>query len=101
MAARVKSAVAAVASKAKAIVKLEKPEQSHVASNAPAPELRQRLDEEPTNYKDAAKDAGKPQRELRTAYSAAAPAPSGGTLLSGAQPVVPTGTFESRWSGLR
>jgi hypothetical protein len=36
--------------------------------------------------------------ELRTAYSA--PPASQGGLLSGAQPVVPAGTFDSRWSGL-
>jgi murein L,D-transpeptidase YafK len=37
--------------------------------------------------------------ELRTAYSA--PPSSQNGLLSGAQPVVPTGSFDSRWSGLR
>jgi hypothetical protein len=40
-----------------------------------------------------------PANELRTAYSA--PAPSNEGLLSGAQPVVPVGSFDSRWSGLR
>jgi murein L,D-transpeptidase YafK len=38
-----------------------------------------------------------PAQEMRTAYSAASPPPSSG-LLTGAQPVVPTGTFASRWS---
>jgi murein L,D-transpeptidase YafK len=38
-----------------------------------------------------------PEREIRTAYSAP-PASSGG-LLTGAQPVVPAGTFDSRFSG--
>jgi murein L,D-transpeptidase YafK len=38
--------------------------------------------------------------EMRTAYSAPPPANSNG-LLTGAQPVVPTGSFDSRWSGLR
>ncbi|MDI1345993.1 MAG: hypothetical protein PSV22_18100 [Pseudolabrys sp.] len=37
-------------------------------------------------------------RQMRTAFSA--PASSGG-LLAGAQPVVATGTFDSRWPGLR
>jgi murein L,D-transpeptidase YafK len=37
--------------------------------------------------------------EMRTAYSAP-PAPSGG-LLTGAQPVVPAGSFESRWTAVR
>jgi murein L,D-transpeptidase YafK len=41
-----------------------------------------------------------PEREMRTAYSAAQPASSNG-LLTGAQPVVPVGSFDSRWSGLR
>jgi murein L,D-transpeptidase YafK len=40
------------------------------------------------------------EREMRTAYSAAPPASSNG-LLSGAQPVVPVGSFDSRFSGLR
>ena len=39
-------------------------------------------------------------RELRTAFSAPPSASSNG-LLTGAQPVVPVGTFDSRWSGLR
>ena len=39
-----------------------------------------------------------PEREIRTAYSAAPPASSNG-LLAGAQPVVPVGTFDSRFSG--
>ncbi len=40
-----------------------------------------------------------PEREMRTAYSAP-PASSNG-LLAGAQPVVPVGSFDSRWSGMR
>ena len=39
-----------------------------------------------------------PEREMRTAYSAAPPASSNG-LLTGAQPVVPVGSFDSRFSG--
>ena len=54
-----------------------------VAKNAPAP---------------------KPQRpassEIRTAYSATPQANNSG-LLSGAQPVVPAGSFDSRWTALR
>jgi translation initiation factor IF-2 len=38
-------------------------------------------------------------RELRTAFSA--PGSSSNGLLSGAQPVVPVGSFDARWSGLR
>jgi hypothetical protein len=37
--------------------------------------------------------------QLRTAYSA--PPASDNGMLTGAQPVVPTGSFDSRWSGFR
>jgi hypothetical protein len=37
---------------------------------------------------------------MRTAFSAPPSASSGG-LLTGAQPVVPVGSFDSRWSGVR
>jgi hypothetical protein len=40
-----------------------------------------------------------PTPDLRTAYSAPPPSDSG--LLTGAQPVVPTSSFESRWTALR
>ncbi len=40
-----------------------------------------------------------PEREMRTAFSA--PPANGNGLLAGAQPVVPVGSFDSRWSGLR
>ena len=40
-----------------------------------------------------------PVRELRTAFSAP-PASSSG-LLAGAQPVIPAGSFDNRFSGLR
>lgn len=39
------------------------------------------------------------QSEMRTAFTA--PAASTNGMLTGAQPVVPTGSFDSRWSGLR
>ena len=41
-----------------------------------------------------------PEREMRTAFSAAPPASNSG-LLAGAQPVVPTGSFDNRFSGIR
>jgi murein L,D-transpeptidase YafK len=41
-----------------------------------------------------------PEREMRTAYSSAPPASNSG-LLTGAQPVVPIGSFDSRFSGER
>jgi hypothetical protein len=37
---------------------------------------------------------------MRTAYSSPPPANNNG-LLQGAQPVVPAGSFESRWTALR
>ena len=40
-----------------------------------------------------------PERQMRTALSA--PPASNGGLLAGAQPVVPTGSFDNRWSGFR
>jgi murein L,D-transpeptidase YafK len=40
-----------------------------------------------------------PTPDLRTAYSAPPPSDSG--LLTGAQPVVPTSSFENRWTALR
>lgn len=40
-----------------------------------------------------------PEREMRTAFSAP-PASSNG-LLAGAQPVIPVGSFDSRWAGER
>ncbi len=59
-------------------------------SPAPAPRVQQaRKEDKPTA----------PAVEMRTAYSSP-PASSGG-LLAGAQPVVPAGTFEARWTALR
>jgi murein L,D-transpeptidase YafK len=57
-----------------------------VAKTAPAPRVQQ------------AQKNTQPAPELRTAYST--PQQSEG-LLSGAQPVVPAGSFESRWTALR
>ncbi len=59
-----------------------------VAKTAPAPAPR---------VQQARKDT-QPAPELRTAYST--PQQSEGTM-SGAQPVVPAGSFESRWTALR
>jgi hypothetical protein len=64
-------------------------EPTAVAKNAPAPRVQQ-----------AGKEEKSPAPEMRTAYSAPPPASNDG-LLSGAQPVVPAGSFESRWTALR
>jgi hypothetical protein len=62
-----------------------------VATNAPAPAPR---------AQQARREASAtPAPEMRTAYST--PPASNSGLLSGAQPVVPAGTFENRWTALR
>lgn len=69
-----------------------------VAESAPEPAPAPRV-------KQAVKPADKTERararepELRTAFTA--PPASGNGLLTGAQPVVPAGSFDSRFSGLR
>ena len=63
-----------------------------VAANPPA--LRPRVTD------DTPKPQAQPQSEIRTAYSSPAPAPTNG-LLSGAQPMLSTGSFEARWSAIR
>jgi murein L,D-transpeptidase YafK len=65
------------------------------------PQLRPRVSDEPANPEPA-----KPKRpEMRSAFSASSPSTtgvsSGSGTMAGAQPVVPAGTFESRWSALR
>jgi len=64
---------------------------SRVANAMPVPELRHAVKEEAPPKAPAA--------QMRTAFSAPPPNKSG--LLSGAQPVVPAGSFESRWSAFR
>jgi murein L,D-transpeptidase YafK len=60
-----------------------------VANNAPAAAPRVRKETKKT-----------PEPEMRTAYSAPQPANNDG-VLPGAQPVVPAGTFENRWTAFR
>jgi hypothetical protein len=47
-----------------------------------------------------ARDSKPPTADMRTVYSSPPPADKNG-LLQGAQPVVPAGSFESRWTALR
>jgi murein L,D-transpeptidase YafK len=79
----------------------QKPAQVRVATQTPPPALRPQLKEEPTLA--SATPPQQPQaeqpREMRTAFTSSA-RPQGG-LLNGAQPVMPAGTFESRWSAFR
>ena len=66
-------------------------EPTAVAKNAPAPTPA---------VQQARKDDKSPAPEMRTAYSSPPPANNNG-MLQGAQPVVPAGSFESRWTALR
>jgi murein L,D-transpeptidase YafK len=69
-------------------------------ATAPAPAVKPTADAasapKPTPVQQPAKVEAP---EIRTAYTTP-PASSNG-LLAGAQPVVPTGSFETRWSGMR
>jgi hypothetical protein len=73
----------------------------------PAPQLAAAGPSEPAKQRTAsaskpnvASDASAgPAPQMRTAFSA--PPASTGGLLTGAQPVVPVGSFDSRWSGVR
>lgn len=74
-----------------------KPATSHVAAAKPQPPaLKPRITEDTPTANAAASAA---VSNNRTAFTAQPQ--TSASLLSGAQPVVPTGTFESRWSGLR
>ncbi len=64
-----------------------------VATEAPAPVPA-------PSVQQARKDTKPPAPDMRTAYSSPPPASTNG-LLQGAQPVVPAGSFESRWTALR
>jgi cell division protein FtsN len=77
-----------------------------VARNVPAPdskpetspaEIRQAEARPSSNDGQASSSQQEQQPQMRTAF---APPPRNG-LLAGAQPVVPAGSFDARWSGLR
>jgi murein L,D-transpeptidase YafK len=79
-----------------------------VANAAPAKPTPRKVAKSTEKTKTAAQPAPRvaraqrqaaPEPEIRTAFSAP-PAPTG-SLMAGAQPVVPTGSFNSRWSALR
>ena len=65
---------------------------ANVPEPAPKPRVRQVAKADKPN-------ASPPAGEIRTAYSA--PQTNGNGLLAGAQPVVPVGSFDSRWAGIR
>lgn len=69
---------------------------AEAATSAPAKPRAPRTETADTTGADTTATG---DRQVRTAFSAP-PAPTNG-LLTGAQPVVPVGTFDSRWPGLR
>jgi hypothetical protein len=71
---------------------------SEPASPAPKPTPEAAPAPKPAAVQQPAK-VETPRPELRTAYTT--PPASTNGLLAGAQPVVPTGSFETRWSGMR
>jgi murein L,D-transpeptidase YafK len=93
MAAKPKRATPVRTASAPAVLhaKPQAAEPTAVAKNAPAPA---------PGVQQARKEDKSPAPEMRTAYSAPPPASNNG-LLQGAQPVVPAGSFESRWTALR
>jgi murein L,D-transpeptidase YafK len=74
-----------------------KPETKRQEKAVAEGEPQLRLNRQDKDKNDAPRQ-GEPQ--MRTAFSAPPPATTNGTL-SGAQPVVPAGSFDSRWSGFR
>ncbi|MGC2824631.1 MAG: hypothetical protein WA322_10415, partial [Pseudolabrys sp.] len=66
-----------------------------VANNAPAPARAPPMQQARDDQKTPA-----PTPDLRTAYLSS-PLPSDSGLLTGAQPVVPASSFESRWAAAR
>jgi hypothetical protein len=76
--------------------------QTKVATASKAPGLRPSVKDEPRVAEAKPAQGAQPssrEPEMRTAFTSP-PQPKSG-LLSGAQPVVPAGTFESRWSAFR
>jgi murein L,D-transpeptidase YafK len=70
------------------------------AANAPAPAVKPRMIQQAVKAETPKTDAPRtPAPELRTAFTA--PSASTHGLLTGAQPVIPAGSFDSRFSGLR
>jgi murein L,D-transpeptidase YafK len=70
-----------------------------VAVNPPEPAAKKTETPRVTQQAEKLEAPRAPEREMRTAFSAP-PASSGG-LLAGAQPVLPAGSFDNRFSGLR
>ena len=93
-AAKTRTAAAPIALHPKAHHTAPKP--TAVAKAAPAKPARKAQAERKIAHE---KQQAAPEPEIRTAFSTA-PTASGG-LLAGAQPVMPAGSFSSRWSALR
>jgi murein L,D-transpeptidase YafK len=90
-----RSAIASV-KPAKPATTLAAAPQSQKQVAVPAPQLRPRIKEEPAV---ASATPPAPEPQVRTAFTAQ-PAPQS-SVMSGAQPVMPAGSFESRWSAFR
>jgi murein L,D-transpeptidase YafK len=93
-----------------ALRKVEKPEKTETAKTEPQPAAASKpapqIAEAPkpaARPQQTAKSqpAARPQPQSQQDANAAAPANSSGTLMRGAQPVVPTGSFDGRWAGLQ
>jgi hypothetical protein len=74
------------------------PAPSHARAAPPKAVARTVPEPEPRPENKAARKSEPPAPEVRTAFSA--PQPRTATL-PGAQPVVPAGSFDARWSALR
>jgi hypothetical protein len=73
--------------------------------NKPAPALRPRLNTDSQKSTQQVADTTKPKTAPTPApqkeANGAAPPPSNNGMLNGAQPVVPTGSFNNRWGGFQ
>jgi murein L,D-transpeptidase YafK len=88
-----------------------KPRRANIPVRTAATSLQSKPQEKPKTVANASPAAPRVQKaetapasapELRTAYSAySAPQANTNGLVSGAQPVVPAGSFESRWAAFR
>jgi murein L,D-transpeptidase YafK len=66
---------------------------------APAPQLRPQVKDEPAA--GAKPQPQQPESQVRTAFTAQQRPATQPSVITGAQPVMPAGSFESRWSAFR
>jgi murein L,D-transpeptidase YafK len=94
-----KSATAAKKTK-RAATRHTPPKAEAVAHAVPKPEPRNVAQAEPEKSEAAPAPAAAAVPEMRSAFSGT-PAPTTNGMLAGAQPVMPAGSFDARWAGLR